>query len=329
MNELLRRFWFVLLLLLVIPVGVYWPEAGHRLRDSAWAIPCLVAVTLSIAGFTLNTGRLFRQAANVRAILMTLTSTYVVAPAGALTLSWLWGPPVDSGESIGAYFLQSLLIMASQAGTLASAIALTIVSRGNQELALVLTLISNVLTVFLTPLVLQVTIGAQVDFPVVEMMSRMAVVVLLPVAFGQVARRFLWSRARPILPALRIVPQLIILVFVYAALSAAAEHLAEDLLLAARFLGACVSLHLLLLAWNYGTTWIAGLDAPSSTAVVFCGSQKTLPNGIYLWKEFFGANPYGAVSLVLYHVFELVFDTLLVPFFERRNVGEEEGSSAG
>lgn len=320
MNELLRRFWFVILLLLVIPVGFLWPEAGQRLRDSSWAIPCLVAVTLSIAGFTLDTRRLFRQAANVKAILMTLTSTYVVAPSGAFALSWLWGPGVHSAGAIGGYFLQSMLIMGAQAGTLASAIALTLVSRGNQELALVLTLISNVLTVFLTPLVLDVAIGAQVDFPVFEMMSRMAVVVLLPVAFGQVARRFLWARARPILPALRIIPQLIILVFVYGALSAAAEHLAEDLLLAARFFGACVSLHLVLLSWNYGTTRIAGLDARSSTAVVFCGSQKTLPNGIYVWKEFFGANPYGAVSLVLYHVFELVFDTLLVPIFERRNV---------
>lgn len=328
MKELLRRYWFLVLLVCVIPVGTHWPEGGHRLRESSWAIRCLVAVTLSIAGFTLDTGRLYRQAANVKAIVLTLTSTYVVAPSGAFALASLWGPSGEVDEPLSALFLQSMMIMAAQAGTLASAMALTLVCRGNQELALVLTLISNTLTVFLTPLVLQIAIGAQVDFPVMKMVIHMMLVVLLPVAVGQVARRFLWRLATPVLPALRVIPQLLILVFVYAALSAAAQHLASDFVLAARFLGACISLHLFLLLWNYWTTRAVGLDAPSSTAVLFCGSQKTLPNGIYLWKEFFSGNPYGAVSLVLYHVFELIFDTLLVPFFQRRNLREDGESKS-
>lgn len=324
MKEFLRRYWFLVLLVLVIPVGIHWPEGGQRLRDSSWAIRCLVAVTLGIAGFTLDTRRLYRQAANLKAIVMALSSTYVVAPTAAYALAWLWGP--EESDADRALFVQSMMIMAAQAGTLASALALTLVSRGNQELALVLTLLSNGLTVLLTPLVLQVSIGAQVDFPALEMITHMMVVVLAPVALGQLLRRPLWTRATPVLPVLRIIPQLIILVFVYSALSAAAEHLASDLALAAQFFGACVSLHFVLLIWNYATTRAAGLDAASSTAVVYCGSQKTLPNGIYLWKEFFWANPYGAVPLVLYHVFELFFDTLLVPFFERRNRREEEAT---
>ncbi len=323
----LRRYGFLLLLVCVIPIGIHWPEGGHRLRDSSWSIRCLVAVTLSIAGFTLDTGRLYRQAANFKAILLTLTSTYVVAPIGAFALAHLWGP--GDAEPHRAFFLQAMMIMAAQAGTLASALVLTLVSRGNQELALVLTLLSNGLTVLLTPLILQLSIGAQVDFLALEMTVHMMGIVLLPVAFGQLARRFLWRVATPVLPILRIVPQLIILVFVYSALSAAAAHLASNLALAAQFFGACVSLHFFLLLWNYTTTRAAGLDAASSTAVVYCGSQKTLPNGIYLWKEFFAANPYGAVPLVLYHVFELFFDALLVPFFQRRNRREEESREKG
>ena len=317
MREFLRRYWFLLALVMVIPVGIHWPEGGARLRESTWAIRFLVAITLGIAGFTLDTGRLYRQAANLKAILMALSSTYVVAPAAAYGLASAWGP--SGSDADGPLFLQSMMIMAAQAGTLASALALTLVSGGNQELALVLTLLSNSVTVLLTPLVLEIAIGAHVDFPALQMITHMAAVVLAPVALGQLARRFLWNLAAPVRPVLRIIPQLIILVFVYSALSAAAAHLASSFTLAARFFGACVSLHLFLLLWNYWTTRAAGLDAASSTAVVYCGSQKTLPNGIYLWKEFFAANPYGAVPLVLYHVFELFFDTLLVPFFERRN----------
>ena len=287
------------------------------MRESSWAIPCLVATTLSITGFTLDTSRLYRQVANFKAILLTLFSTYAVAPASAFGLSYLWGPPVV--ESEGAFFLQGMMIMAAQAGTLASALVLTLISRGDQELALVLTLISNALTVFLTPLVLQVSIGAQVEFPVPEMVGRMALMILLPVTLGQVARRFLWKFAAPVLPVLRVIPQLIILIFVYSGLSASAGHLGRNHALTMQFLGACISLHFILLLWNFGTTRVFKLGSASATAVIYCGSQKTLPNGIYIWSRFFTSNPYGALPLVLYHVFELFFDALLVPFFVKRN----------
>ena len=69
------------------------------------------------------------------------------------------------------------------------------------------------------------------------------------------------------------------------------------------------------------------LGWPEKTAVIFCGSQKTLPNGIYIWNNFFQSNPYGAVPLVLYHLFQLVLAILLVPKFEKFN--EANGSDDG
>ncbi|MDG2213503.1 MAG: bile acid:sodium symporter, partial [Verrucomicrobiota bacterium] len=69
------------------------------------------------------------------------------------------------------------------------------------------------------------------------------------------------------------------------------------------------------------------LEWRERTAVILCGSQKTLPNGIYVWNNFFQANPYGAVPLVLYHLFQLVVDTLLVPKFEERNPGQNDSAN--
>ncbi|MCH2375964.1 MAG: bile acid:sodium symporter, partial [Planctomycetes bacterium] len=84
-------------------------------------------------------------------------------------------------------------------------------------------------------------------------------------------------------------------------------------------LGACVCLHVFLLGWSYGGATLLGLEPATRTAVVYCGSQKTLPNGIYLWTTFFSSNPYGAVPLVLYHLSQLIIDTLILPIFERQN----------
>ena len=326
-RQFFERYWFLLGMAVAIVFGVALPEGGQVIREAKIVLPLLVAVTLLISGFTLDTSRLVQQAANVRAILLTLSTTYVFAPLVAYGAARALGPPIDGADSDGARFLEATMIAAAQAGTLASALALTVVARGNQELALILTVLSNSLTAVLTPLVLRVAIGEVVSFPVLEMMGRMALVVVLPVIVGQLLRRVLWTRTKPILPAIKILPRLIILAFLYTGFAAAAEHLASEPDIAVRFFFVSVVLHLALIVWTYGLSNALGFDVPTRAAVGFCGSQKTLPNGIYLWEQFFRTNPYGAVPLVLYHVFQLVFDTLLVPKLEEKEVDGVEGDS--
>jgi sodium/bile acid cotransporter 7 len=311
-----KRYWFLIALTVVLPMGYLWPEGGIKIRQAGFIVPVLVATTLLVSGFTLDTSRLLGQIANLPVILLGLGTTYGVAPVLAYLLARLWGPEITGQGSIGFQFVEAVMILAAQAGTLASAMALTSVARGNQEIALILTVLSNSLTAVLTPAILNLSVGVDVEFPLGTMVSYMALVVLLPVLLGQVLRRFLWKTAQPILKQLKIVPQLIILVFVYTSFGGAAGYLLEasDLLL--RFAGTCVCLHLLLLAWTYGISSLMGLPQSSRTAVVFCGSQKTLPNAIYLWDHFFASNPYGAIPMVLYHIFQLVLDTLLVPWLE-------------
>ena len=317
-----ERYWFLLGMAGAIVAGVVAPGGGLWLRETGVALPALVAFTLLVSGFTLDTTRLLARAANTRAITLTLSSTYVVAPTVAYVSALLCGPPLDGPDSEGARFLEAQMIMAAQAGTLASALALTAVARGDQELALVLTVLSNFLTAVLTPLVLRLSIGEDVSFPVVEMMGRMALVVVAPVILGQLLRHALWSRTARVLPTVRVLPRLIILAFLYTGFSAAASHLFQEPLVALRFLGASALLHIVLLAWTYGMSKALRFDAGTRAAVVLCGSQKTLPNGIYLWEQFFRTNPYGALPLVLYHVFQLVVDTLVAPWFNAQREPE-------
>jgi len=217
-----------------------------------------------------------------------------------------------------------MMIMAAQAGSLASAIALTMMSGGNRELALICTLASNSLTFLLTPFILNLSIGADVDFHVGEMMLRMLYMVLLPIAAGQLLRPLLWARTEGIRPFIRIAPQIIILMFVYTGFASGAKQLQGTPEIVLRFFTACAILHLALLAWNYLLSGWLLFEWPDRTAMMLSGSQKTLPNGIYVWSNFFATNPYGAVPLVLYHLFQLLVDTLLVPWFEKRNLKDGE-----
>ena len=289
------------------------PDAGLALKKSDWVIPVFVGIMLGIAGFTMDTSSLVKQATNFRAVVPVLVSIYIFCPAAAYGLAKLLAPAGNP------HFLPAMMIMAAHAGSLASAIALTMMSGGNRELALICTLMSNGLTFLLTPFILELSIGTQVEFPVVKMMLRMVYMVLVPIAVGQLLRKYIWDKTEPIRPFIRIIPQFIILMFVYTGFASGAAQLQEDADIVLRFLVACALLHVLLLCLNTVISGLLGFKWPERTAMILSGAQKTLPNGIYVWSNFFSTNPYGAVPLVLYHLFQLLVDTLLVPKFEKKN----------
>ena len=327
MDSFFKRHWFLFGMAAALAAGYLLPQGGQSLRESSFAIPLLVAVVLGISGFTLDTSRLLAQAKNLWAVLLTLATTYAVAPLAAYALAKAWGPEISGPGSDGAFFLEAMMILAAQAGTLASALAMTSIARGNQELALLLTVLSSILTAVLTPLVLELSLGEIVEVPFGRIMLRITWVVVLPVFAGQIARRFLWQQARGVLPAIRVLPRLIILSFLYTGFCAATARLGEAPDLALRFLGACLCLHLALLAWTWLSSRAMGMPPENRTAVILCGSQKTLPNGIYIWTRFFAANPYGALPLALYHVVQLLVDTLLLRRLEAANRTTAESSA--
>ena len=312
-GDFIKRYWFLTVLLCLIPVGLWAPGPGLYIKEQGHIIPVFVGLMLGLSGFSMDTSSLVRQAFNWRAIAPVLASTFVLAPVTAYGLA-LWLRP--EGDP---HFLPAIMIMAAQAGTLASALALTMMARGNRELALVVTVLSNSLTVLLTPFILERAVGATVQFNTSAMVLRMFLIVLLPILIGQLLRPKFWERTESVRPALKLAPQLIILLFVYAGFASGADKLRHGGELLLRFLAACVALHVILLGVMAVVSGLLKLSWPDRTAVVLCGSQKTLPNGIYIWSQFFPANPYGAVPLVLYHLFQLIVDTLLVSKFEKLN----------
>lgn len=311
----LKRNWFLIGLTAVILAAGVFPEGGLRLRASGLALPLLTATSLFISSLSLETAGL-REGADVRGVLLGLSSIYVVAPLLGCGLARLLGPADGGPGTEGYFFFEAMMIVAAQAGTIASAPALTLLAGGNQALALLITVSSNLLTSFVTPLVLRITIGTVVSFPIVHMMMEDSMVVLLPVVLGQLFHPLLRRWPRSARSALMKASQGIILVFVYTGVSSAASHLSGRPILILDFVATAALLHIALLTWNFvAARWLA-LSPANRTAVVICGSQKTLPNGIYLWGTFFPSNPHGALALVCYHVFQLVFDSLLLPWLK-------------
>ncbi len=315
LKRLWKRFWFLFVLPVVIFGAGWFPRGGEVLRDMPVLLASLVGFLLFISGFTLDARRLVGQALNVRAILLGVIATYALAPVAGFLLAHAFAPSGD--PELAVFFVQGVMLAAAQSSTLATAITLTKLSGGNEELALVLTLVTSAVTAVLTPVVLKLSLGAQVSFSAVDMAGRILLVVVLPIILGQLLRRATrrWIEKPP--RGLREVQQSIILVFAYVGFSAAAAQFKSRPALAFQFLGACAALHAFLLGATYLGAIAMRLRRSERVAVIYSGSQKSVPNGIYLWETYFSANPLGAVPLVVYQLCQLVVGFLLIPWMER------------
>ena len=95
----LKRYWFLVALLCLIPVGLWAPEPGLYIKGQGHIIPVFVGLMLGISGFSMDASSLVRQAFNWRAILPVFLSTFALAPAAAYGLA-LWLRPEATPESL-------------------------------------------------------------------------------------------------------------------------------------------------------------------------------------------------------------------------------------
>jgi sodium/bile acid cotransporter 7 len=89
----------------------------------------------------------------------------------------------------------------------------------------------------------------------------------------------------------------------------------------------CLVVHLAGVALGLGGGRLLGLEHAERVAVAFAGSQKTLPVALYLVDGYFADRPLAVVPLVLYHVGQLVADTLIADRFA--GLGEPGASATG
>ena len=308
---------FILWLLGALALGLILPVRGG-------AAAAVDAATLAaiFALFFLHGVRLPREALTAgltdwRLHAAILAMTYAVFPLTGLALAALLPRLLPAELWIGMLFLCSL------PSTVQSSIAYTSMARGNVAGAVAAAAFSNLLGVFLTPLLAAAMIGAAGTSFSAGAIGRIVLLLFGPFVIGHALRPWLRAavEARPALT--RAVDKGTILLAVYGAFSAAtvagawsrlAPH--ETLLL----IGVC----LLLLGIVLAASWAAGRPFPpeSRAAILFCGSVKSLASGAPMARILF---PGAAAGLVILPV--MIFHTvqLIVCAWIAARLGRERG----
>jgi len=308
LSDLLNRYWLAGAIVVTVVAAFLFPGPARALPETL-AIDIGVVVIMFLGSLKLEPKRFKEAVTRGHLVLFSLVAVFAVSPVVSLGLGSLIG--------FGSHDDQlAVLICSAQASTLTSAIVLTEVAGGDVALAMVITVVNNIATVVLTPLVFLLLGGAEVDVDYPAMILGLTLKILVPVVAGQIVRLWIKEWAARHKRKLSVTSQLIILMYIYAGVGAAMERLSETgPVLLGRVIGLAAALHVAMLLLSALVARVATRNPGSRVAFVLCSSQKTLPVAIMIWKGYFPLLAIGPLVAVAHHMLQLVVDSVMAPGF--------------
>jgi solute carrier family 10 (sodium/bile acid cotransporter), member 7 len=246
-----------------------------------------------------------------------LAATYLLFPLIGLGLAALVPgllPPV---------LWAGILFLCALPSTVQSSIAYTSIARGNVAGAVAAAAFSNLIGVFLTPLLVGLMLQSQGAAVSLSGIGKIVALLFLPFILGHALRPVLFPLVanRPALTTA--VDKGTILLAVYGAFSAAAVDGLWSRI-PPTSLAAVTGLCLVILALVLAGTWAIGrLGFPreSRAAILFCGSVKSLASGVPMARILFPGAAAGLVILpiMLFHAFQLIVCAWIAGALARQN----------
>ncbi len=319
-------FWdpFLVVLFGVVAAASLFPVRGAAAGWTETAADLAITLLFFLHGAKLSRAAIAQGAGNWRLHALTLASTYILFPAIGLALVALmrgWANPL---------LLSGLLFLTLLPSTVQSSIAFTAIARGNVAAAVCSASLSNLLGIFLTPLLVTVFMtvqrGAQVS--AWHSVSTILLQLLVPFLAGHLLRPLIGGVIDRNKKLLQPVDRTSILLVVYSAFSAAvvggiwtrvsALDLAELLLASAVMLA-------LVMGANVLAARAAGLPREDAIVLLFAGSKKSLVSGVPMAGALFPAAQVGIVvlPLMIFHQLQLFVCAVAAARFEREAEARE------
>jgi len=311
----LRRQWFLLALLGCLALGFLFPRADALLNPGNLTRTALIVALFLLMGLTLPSESIRSGLADWRLHLYIQGFLFLLTPAYFLLTSL----PLRGSLSPG--LLAGILALSCLPTTIASCVVFTQLAGGNVAGTLFNAAASNILGVFLSPLLLSVLLrgaGRLVQASQLPAVLRdLALQVLVPIAVGQLLRRKLRAgveRRRGALAVLANILLLGVILFTFAR-SAGAPGFLEQLRDALSLFLYLAASHLALVALAWFGARALRFSAANVISVLFAAPQKTLALGVPLLATFFARSPEALGLVVLpvlfYHPWQLLVAGLL------------------
>ena len=210
-----------------------------------------------------------------------------------------------------------VIVAATVPSTLAAATVWTRRAGGNDAVAILVTLITNLACFFVAPAWLRLLVGTTVEVDYRALVIQLALLVVVPIAAAQLARQWsplaAWAGARKGLLSNLAQIGILSMVLVGAVGCGVRIHeLESGSSLAAGTMAVMIAtvtaVHSALLFAGFQAAKFAGMSRADAIAVGIAGSQKTIMVGLYVAMAF---GPLAILPMVAYHAVQLLVDTLV------------------
>ncbi|MFC4625580.1 bile acid:sodium symporter family protein [Daeguia caeni] len=298
---------FTSLLVATVVVASFLPVSGTFAIWFDWATRIAIGLLFFLHGARLSRQAVVQGLTHWKLHLTVLLSTFALFPLVGL----LAGLLIPGFEKTAFY--SGILFLCVLPSTVQSSIAFTSIAQGNVPAAVVAATVSNILGIFLTPLLITLLFAVQGGEGGVSLdaMKTIFLQLLAPFILGQILQRWIGNFVRRHNRVLSLVDRGSILMVVYLAFSEAiVAGLWQKLdwhdleILVALCCGLLVII--LLVTW-YGSGWL-GFNRADRITIMFCGSKKSLASGAPMAGVIFSTASAGSIvlPLMLFHQIQLM-----------------------
>ncbi|PRD37212.1 UNVERIFIED_CONTAM: hypothetical protein NCL1_06221 [Trichonephila clavipes] len=214
---------------------------------------------------------------------------------------------------LGQQLYWGFLFMCFLPSTVQSSIAFTSMAKGNVAGAVCSASFSNIIGMFITPILVSYFIlgQSQHDFDPTKSIVQITLLLLVPFILGQLLRPFIFPQMRKFPSVVKVFDQGSILMVVYGAFSSAVVaglwQQVSGITLIYLTLACSVLLTVVMLLALYLPKWLGFTQADQIT-IFFCSSKKTLASGVPMAQILFIGQPLGMIVLpiMIFHQIQLM-----------------------
>ena len=299
----MRRFFLPCGLILAAILALLVPGPAPVLRGHH-AVDALVMVIFLASGLQADFSHLGFQPRTIGLLVASAVSSLILAPFIGLAIIQVLH--LDQGAAIG------LGTIALVPPTLSAGVVITGVCGGDIGLALLLTVVLNILGILTIPVMAELILHSVATLAIHPwaMAGRLTLLVLLPMALGQALRQQMGRR--PWFSGLSYLNSSCVILVVYIVLGSSAHSLADLTLgITLAIVLTAILFHTLLLGLNHLLGRLLKRPLAQRQALLFVTSQKTLPLALVVLAGLEIDTGVGVLFCLCLHFLQLFIDSLL------------------
>ena len=296
---------FMLALIGALVLATLLPASGSAAVAVNWLANVTVVLLFFFHGAKLARSAVIAGLTHWRLHLLILACTFVMFPLLGLLLAALFEGTLSPALWTGVLF------MAALPSTVQSSIAFVSIAQGNVPAAIAAASASQVAGVVLTPLLVGLMVGAQGGDMASAGIAKVAMLILLPFIVGHLLRPLIGDFVAKHKATIAITDRATILIAVYSAFSAAViEGIWSRLPLVdlAVLCALCTGILAVVLMLTRAAARIFGFAREDEIVIVFCGTKKSLVQGVPMARVLFAGPDLGLILLpiMIFHQIQLM-----------------------